>query len=287
MTVWSKFNWHVACLTFERALEGPAVGTDEGCALRKGTSRLGAAIRQRSMRDQTRVVHVANTSDNRGQIKTLERVRDLAEVYTHEREVHAMLDLVPGMFPDSTDGLDIKFLEPACGSGNFLEEILNRKLATVKPAGNGATEETEHQILRALASIYGVDICEENVEEAQERVISICVAAQLSKTNNIDLTQTFRSAVQAIANTNIQRADFLLETSDTEVIDYQSSENGSFIRTWWSLAASLSSDQQQDLFAQSSEKLRSDALPVHYTDLASTPHPTTEQPAADTSSRAV
>ena len=72
-------------------------------------------------------------SAQRKQIKTRDRVRDLAEVYTHEREVHAMLDLMPDMFPTSDEpgNHDKTFLEPACGSGNFLEEILRRKVATV------------------------------------------------------------------------------------------------------------------------------------------------------------
>src|SRR3546814_7900619 len=67
--------------------------------------------------------------DPLGQIKTRQRVRDLAEVFTHEREVKAMLDLIPDMFPagSSTRAVDAKFLEPACGSGNFLAEILDRK----------------------------------------------------------------------------------------------------------------------------------------------------------------
>ena len=67
------------------------------------------------------------------QIKTRERVRDLAEVYTHKREVDAMLDLVADMSPSAGDpgNTDRKFLEPAAGSGNFLVEILRRKLAYV------------------------------------------------------------------------------------------------------------------------------------------------------------
>src|SRR5262245_1868950 len=68
------------------------------------------------------------------QTKTRERVRDLAEVYTHEREVAAMLDLVPDMFPSPERPRDIgrTFLEPACGAGNFLVAILDRKLEFVK-----------------------------------------------------------------------------------------------------------------------------------------------------------
>ena len=94
------------------------------------------------------------------QIKNRNRVRDLAEVYTHHREVTAMLDLVPDMFPseEAPDNLDKTFLEPAAGHGNFLVEILRRKLAAVAPARYRG-EEYEHRILRCLASIYGIDIC--------------------------------------------------------------------------------------------------------------------------------
>jgi hypothetical protein len=69
-------------------------------------------------------------------------VRDLAEVYTHEREVNAMLDLVPDMFPSAadTDNTDRAFLEPACGDGNFLVEILRRKLRYVTPRRCGRGE---------------------------------------------------------------------------------------------------------------------------------------------------
>src|SRR3546814_5458274 len=79
-------------------------------------------------------------------LKTRQRVRDLAEVFTHEREVKAMLDLIPDMFPagSSTRAVDAKFLEPACGSGNFLEEILRRKLAGVRFARVRSVSRYEH-----------------------------------------------------------------------------------------------------------------------------------------------
>src|SRR3546814_12780550 len=77
--------------------------------------------------------------DPRGQIKTRQRVRDLAEVFTHEREVKAMLDLIPDMFPagSGTRAVDPKFLEPARGAGNFLGEIRRRNVARRKSAGRG------------------------------------------------------------------------------------------------------------------------------------------------------
>ena len=62
------------------------------------------------------------------QIKSKERVAEHGEVFTNEREVNAMLDLVKS----ETDRIESRFLEPACGDGNFLAEILRRKLARVK-----------------------------------------------------------------------------------------------------------------------------------------------------------
>ena len=62
------------------------------------------------------------------QIKSKERVAEHGEVFTNEREVNAMLDLVK----DETERIESRFLEPACGDGNFLIEILRRKLAVVK-----------------------------------------------------------------------------------------------------------------------------------------------------------
>ena len=62
------------------------------------------------------------------QVKSKQRVADHGEVFTAEREVNAMLDLVK----QETERIDSRFLEPACGDGNFLSEILRRKLAVVK-----------------------------------------------------------------------------------------------------------------------------------------------------------
>ena len=83
--------------------------------------------------------------------------RDLAQVFTHQREVDAILDLIP----DAFGALDVKFLEPTCGSGNFLTEVLRRKLRLVKQAQCASQEQYEHELLRAVSSIYGVDISTE------------------------------------------------------------------------------------------------------------------------------
>lgn len=101
-------------------------------------------------------------------IKSKERVRDLAEVYTAEREVNAMLDLVK----DEAKRIDSRFLEPACGNGNFLSAIIKRKLETVARR-KASQDEFEFNTLVALSSTYGIDICPENVEESRQRLLLI------------------------------------------------------------------------------------------------------------------
>jgi len=101
------------------------------------------------------------------QIKSKERVRDLAEVFTGEREVNAMLDLVKSQ----SEKIDSTFLEPACGNGNFLIAVLKRKLETIRRK-HKKQEDIEFYTIIASASIYGIDISEENVEEARQRMLN-------------------------------------------------------------------------------------------------------------------
>ena len=131
------------------------------------------------------------------QIKTRQRVRDLAEVYTHSREVNAMLDLVPDMFPNAEDprNTDRKFFEPAAGSGNFLEEILVRKLAFVTRERYQTGQQYEHRILRALASIYAIDIDAENVAESKDRLRSVIISHLDNDLNTCEATAGFVGAV--------------------------------------------------------------------------------------------
>lgn len=154
----------------------------------------------------------SNSIDSRGQIKTRQRVRDLAEVFTHEREVNAMLDLVPDMFPtDSIKLVDAKFLEPACGSGNFLEEILHRKLAGIRFGKVKPVPRYEHWLLRALASIYGVDISEDNVIESRSRLVEVLRSHYNNDANTTVPTEGFASAARAIVSTNNRALQLVAE----------------------------------------------------------------------------
>lgn len=206
-----------------------------------------------------------------GQIRSRERVRGLAEVYTHEREVGAMLDLVPDMFPSKDDpgNIDRTFLEPACGNGNFLVEILLRKLRYVTPRRYGRGERFEHRILRCLASIYGIDICSENVEEACERMWTV-VAAHLGRyPGPTDPTPGFRGAVEAILATNIIRADTLADAAEIELVAYEPGANGTFIREWSRPLDPAASEP--NLFTLATPR---DEVPVHYSELARQTEPT-------------
>jgi len=103
------------------------------------------------------------------QIKSRQRVTERGEVFTAEREVNAMLDLVK----QETERIDSRFLEPACGNGNFLVEILRRKLEVIRRQYQKQLGELELQTTIALSSIYGVDIMKDNVEECCQRLLDI------------------------------------------------------------------------------------------------------------------
>lgn len=102
----------------------------------------------------------SNTIQSSGQIKSKQRVAERGEVFTAEREVNAMLDLVK----QETERIDSRFLEPACGNGNFLVEILRRKLLLVH---------NDCEMVQAVSSIYGIDIMQDNVEECRTRLLGV------------------------------------------------------------------------------------------------------------------
>ena len=103
------------------------------------------------------------------QVKSKQRVADHGEVFTAEREVKAMCDLVK----QETERIDSRFLEPACGDGNFLAEILTRKLAVVTRKYRKSAYDWERYSLLALGSIYGVDIIADNALSCRDRLFSI------------------------------------------------------------------------------------------------------------------
>ena len=103
------------------------------------------------------------------QVKSRARVQNHGEVFTDEREVNAMLDMVK----QETERIDSRFLEPACGDGNFLAEVLKRKLDVVRSRYRRSLFEYERYAFVAVGSIYGVDILADNTQECRDRLFGI------------------------------------------------------------------------------------------------------------------
>ena len=105
------------------------------------------------------------------QVKSRERVQKHGEVFTAPREVNAMLDLVK----NETERLDSRFLEPACGDGNFLVEILRRKLNVARNNYQKHQSQLQYEkdAILAISSIYGIEILPDNASECRKRLLNI------------------------------------------------------------------------------------------------------------------
>lgn len=132
------------------------------------------------------------------QVKSKQRVADHGEVFTAEREVKAMCDLVK----DECLRIDSRFLEPACGDGNFLAEILTRKLGVVRSKYKKSAYDYERNAILALTSIYGVDILADNAQSCRDRLFSIW-DKEYSDVCKKEANDEARSAAKAILAANI------------------------------------------------------------------------------------
>ena len=119
-------------------------------------------------------------------------------MFTAEREVKAMCDLVK----DETERIDSRFLEPACGDGNFLAEILTRKLEVVKRKYKKSTLDYEKNAVLAISSVYGVDIMQDNVLACRDRLFKIW-DKEYKAVCKKDCNDQTREAVKFILSKNI------------------------------------------------------------------------------------
>lgn len=134
-----------------------------------------------------------------------DRVRELGEVFTHKREVNAMLDLVG----DVSHNITSRFLEPACGNGNFLTAILGRKLETVKLKFKGKPKDYEFNGILALASVYGVDISDENIADSRKRLRSMMDTFYAKRSTTFSLDEDFMRVVDYILERNVILGDMV------------------------------------------------------------------------------
>lgn len=181
-----------------------------------------------------------------------QRVEDYGEVFTGKREVNAMLDLVK----QETERIDSRFLEPACGNGNFLAVILERKLSVVEKRYRKSQLDFERYSVLAVSSIYGIDIQEDNVLECQERLYSAFneIYKRLFKKKAKDKC---REAVRFILRKNILCGNALtLMTEDKPpqpiIFPYWALVGGKFTRADYAFQdlSHPESEDMPDLFAQ-------------------------------------
>ena len=139
-------------------------------------------------------------------VKSKQRVADHGEVFTSAWMVESMLDLVK----NETERIDSRFLEPACGSGNFLVQILRRKLAAVDLKYGGAEFERRHYALLALMCVYGVELLPDNIAECRANLLELFAA-----TLNLASTDDLYRAAFAVLSENLVHGDALTMRTHT------------------------------------------------------------------------
>ena len=211
------------------------------------------------------------------QVVSKKRVADHGEVLTGKREVNAMLDLVR----QETERIESRFLEPACGNGNFLTVILERKLAVVEKRYGKSQLDFERYAVLAVSSIYGIDILEDNVHQCQHRLYGMFDCDYYSRLFKNRAKNKCREAVRFILERNIVWGDALtLKTVGEKpgyiVFSEWSPVNGSMLKrrdfTFHGLLTHesmrelpLFSDLGEDVFIPTPEK---EYPPVHFMEIA-------------------
>lgn len=133
-------------------------------------------------------------------VKSKQRVADHGEVFTPPWMVEAMLDLVKG----ESERIDSRFLEPACGSGNFLVTIMQRKLTAVELKYGSSDFERRHYALLALMCVYGIELLPDNVAECRTNVLAV-----LARYLNLGVTDELHRAAAYVLTQNIVQGDAL------------------------------------------------------------------------------
>lgn len=145
-------------------------------------------------------------------VRSRKRITDHGEVFTPSWMVEHMLNLVK----DESARIDSRFLEPACGSGNFLKVVLVRKLQTVQSRYGMSEFEKKHQALFALMCVYGIELLSDNINECKQILLEI-MAAFLQVSSG----DTWYKACQKVLDANILQGDALtLTTSDGLHIEF-------------------------------------------------------------------
>lgn len=133
-------------------------------------------------------------------VKSKQRIADHGEVFTPAWMVEAMLDLIK----DETGRIDSRVLEPACGSGNFLVQMLRRKLAAVELKYGKSSFERRHYALFALMCIYGIELLADNIAECRASLLEV-----LAEDLDVDPADDLRRAASYVLSQNLVHGDAL------------------------------------------------------------------------------
>lgn len=141
-----------------------------------------------------------NFDEQQNIVKSKQRVADHGEVFTPAWLVDEMLDLVK----NESERIDSRFLESACGAGNFLKTVLNRKLETAKARYGKSEFELRHYALLSLMCIYGIELLSDNVEECRSELSNI-----FSNFLKLESQSVWIQAAEKVLNANIIHGDAL------------------------------------------------------------------------------
>ena len=145
-------------------------------------------------------------------IKSKRRVADHGEVFTPQWLVQQMLDLVKG----ETERIDSRFLEPACGSGNFLVPVLQRKLAAVEAKFGRSEFERRQYALLAVMCTYGIELLPDNIAECRANMLEV-----LAEYLHLDQTDDLYLAASYVLSQNIVHGDALtMRTHDGRALTF-------------------------------------------------------------------
>ncbi len=152
--------------------------------------------------------------------KSKQRIRDHGEVFTHRREITAMLEFVK----QETERIESRFLEPACGTGSFLAEILRGKLENIERRYKKSQLEYELYAVLAVSNIYGLDILEDNIRECRESLLRLF---------NRQYTRLFRDKCKAACKKTIS---FLLTKNIVlgDALTFKTPDSRAVILSEWS-----------------------------------------------------
>ena len=188
-----------------------------------------------------------------GQIKSKERVSKHGEVFTAEREVNAMLDLVK----QETERIESRFLEPACGDGNFLIEILRRKLAVCEERVQKkqfTQLQYEKHAVWAVSSIYGIELLPDNAEACRQRLYHY-FCQQYERLFGELCKAACREVVAYLLQRNIITGDALtyrrVDNPDEWIVvsEWSFIGNGKVVRRDYSFSYLVATGQSDDLFS--------------------------------------